>query len=986
MNKNKVSLGIVLGILVMLFISSTALANTPATAGTLPLNGAVGGIISDTSTEDWWTVTATQDGNLTVSLTVTGTAYGIVSIYDISGTTWIVQDAVVDGTTSKSVSSNLKAGTYFVRVSGVRVSGVSGAWSWSYTLSNTFIPAPLANDPEPNDGYTSANVLTLNGQTTGHLGYFSNGITDIEDWWKVTTTQDGNLAVGITGTGTADGIVSIYDISGTTWIVQDAVAGTTPKSVSSNLKAGTYFVRVSRVSGAWSYTLSNTFTPAPLANDPEPNDGYTSANVLTLNGQTTGHLGYFSNGITDMEDWWKVTTTQEGNLAVGITGTGTADGYVSIYDTTGTTWIVQDAVAGTTPKSVSSNLKAGTYFVRVSRVSGAWSYTLSNTFTPKSAVVTPTETPKTPCIDATPYICPDGSITSVTIDPITGCGYNTCKTPDKKTTDGTELITNGAFSNGLSGWTIMEWFKPSDGKGEVTAESDGIRFLSKSGNNNIGIMQTLNADVSGCTALNLRATIKADEQTLSGTGWNGRESPIAVFARYTDINGVLHGNLGENPKDPNRMLWTGLYFIDPTGSSITDYGIKTQKGVWYTYETDLMKLSPKPKIIDIIGAEGAGWPIRDGKVKSISLTCVAGGVPPTVPPTTVPPSGNELITNGAFSNSLSGWTIQEWYKPSDGKGEVTVESGGIRFRSISGNNHIGIMQTLNADVSGCAALNFRATLRADEQTLSGTGWNGRESPISVFARYTDVNGVLHGNLGEDPNEQNRMFWTGLYFIDPTGSSITNYGIKTQKGEWYTYETDLMKLSPKPKIIDIIGAEGAGWPIRDGKVKSISLTCVAAGATRIPIPYTPAKVTYTPVISATQPKVTTSTATGDFTIGISPTSITVNPGDTLKLTLTVMPVAGFNEPVDIYVKIKALGQEKDLGQVTTIYPPYKPFMFENIVPNEIPKGATIYGYVTARGGGLERNADTVVVKVPGFEMVAAILTVGMAMLIIRRRKN
>ncbi|MFZ2411363.1 MAG: hypothetical protein WAW23_07320, partial [Candidatus Methanoperedens sp.] len=210
---------------------------------------------------------------------------------------------------------------------------------------------------------------------------------------------------------------------------------------------------------------------------------------------------------------------------------------------------------------------------------------------------------------------------------------------DAATPSGNELITNGAFSNGLSGWTIQEWYQPSDGKGEVTAESDGIRFRSTSGNTHIGIMQTLNADVSGCAALNFRATLRADEQTLSGTGYNGRESPISVFARYTDVNGMLHGNLGENPNELNRMFWAGLYFIDPTGSSIADYGIKTQKGVWYNYETDLMNLSPKPRTIDIIGAEGAGWPIRDGKVKSISLTCVAPYVPPTtVPPTTVPPT------------------------------------------------------------------------------------------------------------------------------------------------------------------------------------------------------------------------------------------------------------------------------------------------------------------------------------------------------------
>jgi photosystem II stability/assembly factor-like uncharacterized protein len=387
-------------------------------------------------------------------------------------------------------------------------------------------------------------------------------------------------------------------------------------------------------------------------------------------------------------------------------------------------------------------------------------------------------------------------------------------------------------------------------------------------------------------------------------------------------------------------------------------------------------MSPRPAVVSS-GGYYSGYMIPGTATPTTTVT-----ITPTVTATPTKPSGGEMIKNGDFSGGLGSWTIMEWFKASDGKGEVTAESDGIRFLSKSGNNNIGIMQTLNADVSGCLALNLRATVKADEQALSGTGFNGREAPIAVFARYTDVNGVLHGNLGEDPRDPIRMFWTGFYFMDPTGSSITDFGIKTQKGEWYNYEFDLMKLSPKPKTIDIVGAEGAGWPPRDGKVKSISLTCTASGETpRIYI-----SPTYTPSVSATGPEVTTYGATKDFAIGISPTSLTVNPGDTLRLTLTVMPSGGFNEPVDIYVKIKVLGQERDLGKVTTIYPPYQPFVFENPVPSEIPKGTTIYGYVTAKGGGLERNADTVTVKVPGFEILPLIAAVGIAMFLVRRKNK
>ncbi len=140
-------------------------------------------------------------------------------------------------------------------------------------------------------------------------------------------------------------------------------------------------------------------------------------------------------------------------------------------------------------------------------------------------------------------------------------------------------------------------------------------------------------------------------------------------------------------------------------------------------------------------------------------------------------------------------------------------------------------------------------------------------------------------------------------------------------------------------------------------------------------------------SATTPKpgaTTPQETTGDFTVSISPTEMTVNPGENIRFTLTVEPEGDFNEPVEIYVKTEALGQEKNFGRVKTIYPPYKPYVFESAVPDSIPKGTTITGYVTAKGGGLERDAGTVIVNVPGFGTLLAIGALGMAILLRKMR--
>lgn len=199
---------------------------------------------------------------------------------------------------------------------------------------------------------------------------------------------------------------------------------------------------------------------------------------------------------------------------------------------------------------------------------------------------------------------------------------STGTTGDTKTKITKREIINNSQLKGLSGWTIHEWYKPSDGKGEVISEPDGVRFKSTSGNHRIGIMQKLNASVSTCKSLILTATVKADHQTLTGTGWQGREAPVAVFMAYTDANGVVHNILPENPNDTaKRMFWQGFYYADPVSPSVTAYGTKVQKGKWYTYTIDLMTLYPKPIYIDFIGAEGAGWATRDGKISLISIQC-----------------------------------------------------------------------------------------------------------------------------------------------------------------------------------------------------------------------------------------------------------------------------------------------------------------------------------------------------------------------------
>lgn len=200
--------------------------------------------------------------------------------------------------------------------------------------------------------------------------------------------------------------------------------------------------------------------------------------------------------------------------------------------------------------------------------------------------------------------------------------------------------------------------------------------------------------------------------------------------------------------------------------------------------------------------------------------------PPPQPPAANKPAG-ELVQNTGVRGG-SGWVIVGgpggWYSPSNGGGEVSFEGDGVRFRSTGGNTRYGVLQNINKDVSGCGSLALSASVRNDQQTLTGTGWNAREAPIAVFVKYTDANGTVHEQLSENPNEPRNMFWNGFYYLDPTGNSKTQHGTRVGKGATTSFNVDLMSLSPRPKHIHFVGAEGGGWPPRDGKLHSLSLNC------------------------------------------------------------------------------------------------------------------------------------------------------------------
>lgn len=325
-------------------------------ANTLSLNGSNTGAIGIANDVDWWKVTTTSDGKVDLTLAVSNGLYCYFQLYDNDGTT-LLESSYTSGT--KTISQDgLAPGTYYIYIYAFTAGQLP-----AYTISNVLNTIALANDPEPNDVYTQASVFALNGSVTGHMGYYYNGVSDVSDWWKVTTTGNGKLDLQMISDNGQYIYWKLYDGDGTTLLNSNYTSGTKTYSTD-GLGAGTYYVNVYPyyTGGFIPYTLTSTFTDPAVANDVEPNNSKSQAKNLPLNGSKTGQVGYYYNHVADSADWYKVTTDLDGALKMTITSHNGQYIYYKLMDKNGTTLIKSDYTSSTKSYTV-DGLAVGTYYV-----------------------------------------------------------------------------------------------------------------------------------------------------------------------------------------------------------------------------------------------------------------------------------------------------------------------------------------------------------------------------------------------------------------------------------------------------------------------------------------------------------------------------------------------------------------------------------------------------------------------------------------------
>ena len=811
---------------------------------------------------DYWRFSLDRDAKVSLDVTPSeGLLMSSVYIYNENKSSYATFAAPGE---KRTFTGYLKGGkTYYLELNG---RGAAGA----YTITSHVEYPAYEGEREPNDTLDAPVPHTVNSTSTGHLLYTDIATTDNKDTWRFTLERDAKVSLEFSPfEELALGSAYIYNENKSSY----ATFGTSvrKKTFTAHLKGGkTYYLELNGTGGkGGSYALvSQAEYPARDA-EKEPNDTFDAATVHNPNTTAYGHLLYTDIAATDTKDMWRFSLDRDARIVMDITpADGLTIGSAYIYNENRSSYATLGAKGN--GKSATTYLQGGkTYYVEVNGTGSGGYYSFT------TAVQYPTYGTELKGADTANDAM--ANATEITAGTVYGhLGYTDIRSTDTvdywrfslreercidfkaEPVEGELSFTSAylylgnkstynSFTADGRGFAFKKCLKPDNYYIELSGRNSGSYRLVTSGAGlpeggtgrpgeteppiqirppEPGRPETADINLSGNWLLVRTSTNTVTKLTLvqSGSTVTGIEywEQGAVPVTGDIANGTL--TLKFTYTDPQVLKrWAeeeiarqivGISSTAVFPLQAVDSGYRGSMYPWHAWWDGSRKVSNR--------AEGGSQEAR-AATTSLPLMLIRGdGMAKPAEDNLQNVKGKELISNSVLKTALCGWDVVEWHKPADGKGEVTYEADGVRFKSLSGNTRIGIRQDREADVSKCRRLVLGATVKVERQTLTGTGWNGREAPVGIFVSYTDADGGFHNLLSENPSDPKRMFWQGFYSLDPVSPSLSTHGTKVQQGTWYTYRVNLSTL--KPATVHYIGAEGAGWSPREAVIKDINLIC------------------------------------------------------------------------------------------------------------------------------------------------------------------
>ncbi len=383
-NSSSSSTGYTLGI-----TTTTAGITTPAdpgntlrtafNIGSLPTvsNRSFRDFVGTTDQEDYYRFSLTSPSNLNLSLSGVNASTNLELIFDANNNgVYDSGERLSSGFASSfsngAINTPLGTGTYFVRVATSLFNS-----NTTYTLGFTTTAATTTPIDPGSNLRTALNIGSLTTPSNRSFRDFV-GTADQEDYYRFSLTSLSNLNLSLSGVNAFSNLELIFDANNNG--VYDSgerlssgfASSFSNGTINTPLAAGTYFVRVSTSSSnntAYSLTITTTAVATTTPVDPGNNLG-AALNIGTFVSGSNRTLKDFV-GSSDHNDFYRFTVTGSNRLNLSLTelSTGTYLQLVRDENSNGVydTGEELDSVYASKffSGSITTNLRAGTYFARI---------------------------------------------------------------------------------------------------------------------------------------------------------------------------------------------------------------------------------------------------------------------------------------------------------------------------------------------------------------------------------------------------------------------------------------------------------------------------------------------------------------------------------------------------------------------------------------------------------------------------------------------
>ncbi len=340
--------------------------NSASTATAIGTNQSILGTINPAGDLDYFRLTLTSGGPLTIYTTGSTDTFG--RLLDSNGVELASNDDATD--TNFRISRTVSAGTYYVAVRHYSTTGTG-----AYSLRADFAPPPTSVSDDHGNSVGAATAIGTNTTVAGAI----NGGGD-QDYFRITLTAAGTLTVYTTGS--TDTFGRLLDSNGVELASNDDATDLNFR-IGRSVNAGTYYIAVRHFSATdtGAYGLRADFVATP--SNPSSDDHGNSVGAATAIGTNTTVAGAINGG--GDQDYFRITLTAAGTLTVYTTGS--TDTFGRLLDATGAELASNDDATDLNFR-IGRSVGAGTYFIAVRHFSatGTGTYGLRADFvaTPSS--------------------------------------------------------------------------------------------------------------------------------------------------------------------------------------------------------------------------------------------------------------------------------------------------------------------------------------------------------------------------------------------------------------------------------------------------------------------------------------------------------------------------------------------------------------------------------------------------------------------------